>query len=41
MQNNAVVALIYPCPVQIAVWFLVWTIMILILEAMKINYLLG
>jgi len=40
-KNNAVIALIFPSPVQIAVWFLIWTLMILILEAMKINYLLG
>jgi len=40
-KNNAVIALIFPCPAQIAVWFLMWTIRILILEAMNINYLLG
>jgi hypothetical protein len=40
-KNNSVIALVFPCPVQIAVWFLIWTIMILIPEEYKINYLLG
>lgn len=40
-KNNAVIALIFTCPAQIALWFLMWTIRILILEAMNIIYLLG